>query len=77
MKKYFLNKTGESSNTYSVYENPDKKLKEEIASFDIEAKSLLVGRKKNGKFWNGKRMKLNVNMVETYLILKDKKSKKH
>lgn len=43
MKKYFLNKTGESSNTFSVYENPDKKLKEEIASFDIDRSKVTLG----------------------------------
>ena len=37
MKKYFLNKIGEGSSTCSVDENPDKKLKEEISSFEVLA----------------------------------------
>lgn len=43
MKKHKINQIGEGSNTYSVYENPNKELKKQISEFQPDLSEIEMG----------------------------------
>ena len=83
MKKHYLKKgggttlLGHKDTGYSVYKNPDDKLREEIKNFKGDQTKVTLGwPEKNGTLLSGRKKKLSVKAAEMLATFQLKKLKR-